>query len=165
MCLLDPVHAGVAGDMRIPPNVQGPVLVVIAQDEFRKYFKAVDFSGDPRAVIIEAFGNHCGIGGGQDSHGTGAAILEGVTGYYKNMGVRIADVPSELRFDPTQPVALRTEAYQTAANGDVLTDAEGNPILTWQLAGARGARMTVLPGAIARAGDAPTDGACSGIEN
>jgi len=133
MALLDPVGRFVDGDLSIPPNVQGQVLVVQAADENRSDFRPLDFSKDERVTTIEQSGNHVGIGGGYDQRGTAANVLEGVTGYFQNRGVAIADVPAEQRFNPEVQPTVYTEAYQTAANGDVLTNENGDKLLAWSV--------------------------------
>ncbi|MCZ2497188.1 tandem-95 repeat protein [Xylophilus sp. Kf1] len=144
MALLDPVHTFVAGDMNIPSNVVGEVLVVRAANELRRDFPAAGYEGDSRAVTVLMPGNHVGIGGGYDLNGTGAAVLEGVTNYLRNSGVALAPVPDALRFDPTRPVALYTEEFQTARNGDVVRDENGMPLKSWRSDDAAEPRRTVV---------------------
>jgi hypothetical protein len=149
MVMLDPVHSYIKGDMRLPPNVKGDVLVVRADDEFRTEFKAADYSRDPRVKTVNLHGSHCGIGGGSHPRGTAAAALEGSTKYLQNTGVNVADVPTSQRFDASEPIPLHSEAYQTARNGDKLysVSAEGDPgqarpSLQWAVQGERGSRGT-----------------------
>ncbi|PKO32518.1 MAG: hypothetical protein CVU36_02455 [Betaproteobacteria bacterium HGW-Betaproteobacteria-9] len=149
MVMLDPVHSYIKGDMRLPPNVQGDVLVVRADDEFRTEFKAADYSRDPRVKTVNLHGNHCGIGGGSHPRGTAAAALEGSTKYLQNTGVTVTDVPASQRFDPNEPVPLHSEAYQTARNGDKLYSVssdgdpgQARPSLQWAVQGERGSRGT-----------------------
>jgi hypothetical protein len=122
VALLDPVFTGISGDLSIPPNVQGEVLVVRAADEMRDKFRAAEFGNDSRVVTIEEYGNHCGIGGGYDKNGTGASVLEGVTTYLQKSGIAVADVPAENKFDGSKDVAVYTEQYRLAANGDIVGD-------------------------------------------
>lgn len=150
MVMLDPVHSYIKGDLRLPPNVKGDVLVVRADDEFRTEFKAADYSRDPRVKTINLHGNHCGIGGGSHPRGTAAAALEGSTKYLQNSGVTVADVPTSLRFNANEPVPLYSEAYQTARNGDKLYSeslngdpARSKPLLQWAVQGERGSRGTM----------------------
>jgi hypothetical protein len=149
MVMFDPVHSYIKGDMRLPPNVKGDVLVVRADDELRTEFKAADYSRDPRVRTVNLHGNHCGIGGGYHQRGTAAAALEGSTKYLQNTGVTVADVPASQRFDTNEPVPLHSEAYQTARNGDKLysvsTDGDPGramPSLQWAVQGERGSRGT-----------------------
>ena len=140
--LMDPVHTFVDGDMRIPPNVQGDVLVVRALNEDRRDFAFVDYSADKRVTTVDVNGNHCGIGGGQDKTGTGAAVLEGMTGYLNNMGTTVGAVPPENKFVPGDKIPIRSEDFQLAANGDVLTHEdpithEQVPTLVWRTNGTR----------------------------
>ncbi|HAX21834.1 MAG TPA: hypothetical protein DCY64_16350 [Hydrogenophaga sp.] len=149
MVMFDPVYSYIKGDMRLPPNVQGDVLVVRADDEFRTEFKAADYSRDPRVRTVNLHGNHCGIGGGSHQRGTAAAVLEGSTKYLQNTGVTVADVPASQRFDTNEPVPLHSEAYQTARNGDKLYNVSSDgdpglarPSLQWAVQGERGSRGT-----------------------
>lgn len=149
MVMLDPVHSYIKGDMRLPPNVKGDVLVVRADDEFRTEFKAADYSRDPRVNTVSLHGNHCGIGGGSHQRGTSAVALEGSTKYLQNSGVTLADVPASQRFNASEPVPLYSEAYQTARNGDKLFSesadgdpARSKPLMQWAVQGERGSRGT-----------------------
>ncbi len=100
MALIDPVATGVKGEMGIPPNVKGQVLVVEGNDENRSHFRPLYYGDDPRVTTVQHPGNHVGVGGGYDRNGTAANVLEGVTGYFQNRGVPLADVPTELRLRP-----------------------------------------------------------------
>ena len=140
---IDPVKSGIEGDLSIPPNVKGDVLQLVSMGEDRKYFELADLGNDARVVSVEVYNNHVGSGGGDDRNGTAASVLEGVTEYLKNQGTAIADVPPDMRFDPSKPVAIRSEAYQTAANGDVLLNEDGTPKLKWPVAGTPDKRETV----------------------
>lgn len=149
MVMLDPVHSYIKGDMRLPPNVKGDVLVVRADDEFRTEFKAADYSRDPRVKTVSLHGNHCGIGGGSHQRGTAAVALEGSTKYLQNSGVTLVDVPASQRFNAGEPVPLYSEAYQTARNRDKLYSesadgdpARSKPLLQWVVQGERGSRGT-----------------------
>jgi hypothetical protein len=134
MVMIDPVHTFTKGNLSLPPNVQGDVLVFRAQDEHRTEFRLADYSADPRVRVVSLPGNHVGLGGGDDLHGTAAVVLEGSTGYLRNSDVELAPVPAQQRFDPTRPVPAYTEGYQTARNGDVLSDVEtGRPATVWRL--------------------------------
>jgi hypothetical protein len=138
MVMLDPVHTFIEGDLSLPPNVVGQVMVLGARDELRGEFKLADYRNDPRVSFTELAGNHAGIGGGYDLHGTGAVALEASTAFLKNSGVALADVPPEHRFDPGRPIARYTELYQVARNGDVLSDAQGRPATEWSTLPSRG---------------------------
>jgi hypothetical protein len=111
MALLDPVATNVEGNLALPPNVQGRVLVLTARDEYRSQFRLLDYSQDPRVTIEPIPGNHCGVGGGYDLQGTAAAALEISTAYLQNSGLDIAPVPQDHRFDPDQTLQIYTEAY------------------------------------------------------
>lgn len=145
MALMDPVATGVKGETGIPANVKGQVLVVQAEHENRSWFRPLDYSDDPRVTTVKHPGNHVGIGGGQDLHGTAANVHEGLTGYFQRRGVPLADVPPEQRYNPNERAMIRTENYQTARNGDVLPDAEGKPMPRWPLDDETKPRITVKP--------------------
>ena len=132
MALIDPVARFVDAPMHIPPNVRGPVLSVIAEHETRTDFRPLYHADDPRVRQVEHPGNHVGTGGGYDAHGTAASVLEGVTGYFQQRGIGIADVPPERRHDPQAPQLLYTEVWQTARNGDVLKNGDGSYKAVWR---------------------------------
>lgn len=133
MALMDPVATGVDGNLGIPSNVNGRVLVVQGQHENRSQFRPLNYRDDPRVVTVQHPGNHVGVGGGYDRNGTAANVHEGVTGYFRNSGVPLAEVPRDQRHDPSQPAMLYTENYQRAHNGDVLPDPNGKPRLQWSV--------------------------------
>lgn len=145
MALIDPVATGVKGEMGIPPNVKGQVLVVEGNDENRSHFRPLYYGDDPRVTTVQHPGNHVGVGGGYDRNGTAANVLEGVTGYFQNRGVPLADVPPELRYDPSQRPNVYTEGYATARNGDVLSDHAGKPQTAWPLDDPGMGRIAVRP--------------------
>lgn len=138
--LFDPSHAFIQGDLSLPSNVRGNVLVIAARDEHRADFRLADYGRDPRSNVVSIAGNHCGVGGGYELHGTSAAALEMATRYLQNSGIAIADVAQDQRFDPARPMNVYTENYQTARNGDLAPDVRGNTVSVW---GAHeGARQT-----------------------
>ena len=145
MALIDPVARFVEGPMHIPPNVRGQVLTVMAEHENRSDFRPLYYGDDPRVTTVSHPGNHVGVGGGYDRHGTAANVLEGVTGYFQKRGVALADVPPDRRHDPTKPQHLYTEAYATARNGDVLLREDGTSVERWRLDDPRHGRMEVRP--------------------
>ncbi|WP_382175015.1 hypothetical protein [Hydrogenophaga luteola] len=145
MALMDPVATGVQGETGIPANVKGQVLVVQAEHENRSWFRPVDYSDDPRVTTVKHPGNHVGVGGGYDRDGTAANVHEGVTAYFQRRGVPLADVPPEQRHNPNERAMIRTENYQTARNGDVLTDENGNKQPRWPLDDENRPRITVKP--------------------
>jgi hypothetical protein len=145
MALMDPVATGVQGETGIPANVKGQVLVVQAEHENRSWFRPVDYSDDPRVTTVKHPGNHVGVGGGYDRNGTAANVHEGVTGYFQNRGVPLADVPQEQRYHPHERAMIRSENYQTARNGDVLTDEDGRKQLRWMVDDDTKPRITVKP--------------------
>lgn len=145
MALMDPVATGVQRETGIPSNVRGQVLVVQAEHENRSWFRPVDYSDDPRVTTVKHPGNHVGVGGGYDRNGTAANVHEGVTGYFQNRGVPLADVPHEQRYHPHERAMIRSENYQTARNGDVLTDEDGRKQLRWMVDDDTKPRITVKP--------------------
>lgn len=145
MALIDPVATGVKGETGLPANVKGQVLVVQAEHENRSWFRPLDYSDDPRVTTVKHPGNHVGVGGGQDLDGTAANVHEGVTAYFQRRGVPLADVPPEQRHNPHARAMIRTEAFQTARNGDVLTDEDGNKRLRWPVDDDSQPRVTVKP--------------------
>ena len=145
MALMDPVATFVDGPMHISPNVKGQVLAVMAEHENRSDFRPLYFGDDPRVTTVWHPGNHVGVGGGYDPHGTAANVLEGVTQYFQNRGVAIGDVAPERRHDPSQPQRLYTEAYSTARNGDVIPRDNGEPVTRWRLDDPQLGRVEVRP--------------------
>jgi Uncharacterized alpha/beta hydrolase domain (DUF2235) len=145
LALIDPVDRFVKQPMDIPPNVQGQVLSVVAEHEHRSDFRAMSYGADPRLTEVRHPGNHVGVGGGYDKHGTAASVLEGVTAYFQQRGVRIADVAPENRHRPDLPQLVYTEAYQTAVNGQVLTDEQGRNQLAWRVDDAETGRKRSQP--------------------
>lgn len=145
MALMDPVATGVKGDTGIPANVKGQVLVVQAEHEYRSWFRPLDYSDDPRVTTVKHPGNHVGVGGGYDLNGTAANVLEGVTAYFQRRGVPLADVPLEQRYNPNERAMIRTENWQTAHNGDVLTDEAGRKQPRWPLDDESQPRISVKP--------------------
>ncbi len=150
MALIDPVARFVDAPMHIPPNVRGPMLSVIADHETRTDFRPLYHVDDPRVSLVHHPGNHVGNGGGYDPHGTAASVLEGVTGYFQQRGIPIADVPPERRHDPNAPQLLYTEVWQTARNGDLLENEDGSKNAVWRhdppAAGRIGVKPQVPPG-------------------
>jgi hypothetical protein len=145
MALMDPVATFVDGPMHIPANVKGQVLAVMAEHENRSDFRPLYFGDDPRVTAVWHPGNHVGVGGGYDPHGTAANVLEGVTRYFQNRGVALEDVAPERRHDPAQPQKLYSEAYATARNGEVIARDNGDPVTRWRLDDPRMGRIEVRP--------------------
>lgn len=145
LALIDPVARFVDQPMDIPPNVQGQVLSVIADHEARADFRPLHYGNDPRVTEVHHPGNHVGVGGGYDRHGTAANVLEGVTGYLQRRGVAIADVAPENRHRSDAPQKLYSEAYQAARNGDVLTDKSGRKQGAWRIDDPEKGRVAAAP--------------------
>lgn len=93
--LFDPVFSGIEGNLSLPPNVSGNVVVVQAMDEFRYMFKAADFSNDPRVQVVAVFGNHGNIGGMYDN-GIGALVLGGDWGIVMGGAVVVQGMVAQL---------------------------------------------------------------------
>ena len=145
LALIDPVARFVDQPMDIPPNVQGKVLSVIADHETRADFRPLHYGDDPRVTEVHHPGNHVGVGGGYDRNGTAANVLEGVTGYFQQRGVAIADVAPEHRHRADAPQKIYSEAYQTARNGDVLTDENGKKQWAWRIDDPEKGRVAAVP--------------------
>lgn len=145
MALMDPVATGVKGETGIPANVRGQVLVVQAEHESRSWFRPLNYSDDPRVTTVKHPGNHVGVGGGYDRDGTAANVHEGVTAYFQRRGVPLADVPPGQRYNPGERAMIRSENYQTARNGDVLTYEDGKKQLRWPVDDETQPRITVKP--------------------
>lgn len=145
LALIDPVARFVDQPMDIPPNVQGQVLSVIADHETRADFRPMHYGNDPRVTEVHHPGNHVGVGGGYDRHGTAANVLEGVTGYLQRRGVAIADVAPENCHRSDAPQKIYSEAYQTALNGDVLTDESGKKQWAWRIDDPEKGRVAAAP--------------------
>ncbi|MDR2991445.1 MAG: DUF2235 domain-containing protein [Burkholderiaceae bacterium] len=135
--MIDPVYTAVEGNLSLPGNVHGDVLLWGALDETRYDFKRADYGLDPRVKLMELPGNHSGLGGGYDQHGSAASVLEGCVAYLRTSGVNLGPVPPQLQFNPSQPVPIYSEVYRTARNGDRLPDG------AWPQAGSPGHRATL----------------------
>ncbi|MCP5280115.1 MAG: DUF2235 domain-containing protein [Rhodoferax sp.] len=115
MLLLDPVFTGIALDLTLPSNLDGPAVVVRARDEFRYAFPAANYGSDIRVQTVEVAGNHGNIGGFYD-RGIGALVLQGATGFLRACGLLIGDVKGTRCFEPTQPVRIYNEGMDTYGN-------------------------------------------------
>ena len=149
MVMIDPVHTAVKGDLSLPGNVRGEVLALGALDETRYQFRRADYSLDPRVKLLELPGNHVGLGGGYDQHGSSAAALQASVSYLRNSGADLGQAPPQLQFDPNRPAPVYSEVYadgsfQIAHNGDRVyrTDSHGQRPLAWETAGLPGHRAT-----------------------
>ena len=145
LALIDPVARFVDQPMDIPPNVQGQVLSVVADHETRADFRPLHYANDPRVTEVRHPGNHVGVGGGYDRNGTAANVLEGVTGYLQQRGVQVADVAPDNRHRADAPQKIYSEAYQTAHNGDVMTDEAGKKQLAWRVDDPEKGRVLAAP--------------------
>ncbi|MFP8780549.1 hypothetical protein [Hydrogenophaga sp. RWCD_12] len=145
LALIDPVARFVDQPMDIPPNVQGQVLSVVADHETRADFRPLHYANDPRVTEVRHPGNHVGVGGGYDRNGTAANVLEGVTGYLQQRGVQVTDVAPDNRHRADAPQKIYSEAYQTAHNGDVMTDEAGKKQLAWRVDDPEKGRVLATP--------------------
>ena len=64
--LFDPVATGVEANVAFASNVSN-VVNIVAQDEYRELFMAVNNSSHPAITTVAMLGNHCDIGGGYDN--------------------------------------------------------------------------------------------------
>jgi hypothetical protein len=149
MVMIDPVYTSVKGDLSLPDNVRGEVLALGALDEMRAFFKRADYSLDPRVKLVELPGNHVGLGGGYDLHGSSAAALQASVNYLRNSGADLGQVPPHLQFAPNHPASVYSEVYangsfQTARSGERVyqTNPDGQRPQVWDTAGSPGYRAT-----------------------
>lgn len=126
--IFDPVVTGVLVNVAFAPNAKN-IVAVRSMDEFRVVFKAADYSTNPGVTTLDFLGNH-GDNGGFYDQGLGALSLGGATGFFRNSGLSIADVPANRQFNATAPVVLHSEGV----------DSYGNRI--WDEYGVRGGRLT-----------------------
>lgn len=129
--IFDPVFTGVMGNLNFAPNANN-INIVRSLDEFRTMFSAAQFN-DLRITSFDFYGNHCDVGGCYVG-GIGSLSLSGATGFFKNLGVNMGEIPTERLFDPAQSVFYHNEAV----------DPYGNQI--WDEYGTRGSRLTSLVG-------------------
>lgn len=113
---IDNVSTGYVGSLTIGPNVNPDNIVMpIADNEFRIPFQVDDYSADPRVKRPPLVGDHGDLGAFYDN-GLGALSLEAQTRLLQRMGLPLADVPPERKFDPTQPVVIHNEAVDSLGN-------------------------------------------------
>ncbi|HEU5047344.1 MAG TPA: hypothetical protein VFT64_05805 [Rickettsiales bacterium] len=110
--IIDPVLTGVNGNMEFPPGVQN-LVVVRAQNEYRDYFPAADYTGD-NATIVPVIGNH-GDAGDLYDNGLGGIYLGAYTNFFHNAGLTsIGPVPSSRAYAAGTPVYVHSESQSTA---------------------------------------------------
>ncbi|NIN28329.1 calcium-binding protein [Hydrogenophaga sp.] len=113
---IDNVSTGYMGSLAIGANVDPDNIVMLrAGNEYRILFRADDYSNDPRVQIFWLVGNHGDLVGVYDN-GLGALSLEAQTKLLQRMGLPLADVPPERRFDDTAPVVIHNEAVDSFGN-------------------------------------------------
>jgi hypothetical protein len=105
--LFDPVATGVEVNVAFAPNVSN-VVNIVAQDEYRDLFMAVDYSGQSAITTVAMLGNHCDIGGGYDN-GIAALTLEAATEFFRNSGVPLGPIDDERRFKGVDSIAIHSE--------------------------------------------------------
>jgi len=107
--LFDPVATGVEANVAFAPNVSN-VVNIIAQDEYRELFMAVNYSSHPAITTVAMLGNHCDIGGGYDN-GLAALTLEAATAFFRNSGLAIGPVAANRRFEGVGSIAIHSEEF------------------------------------------------------
>jgi hypothetical protein len=107
--LFDPVATGVEANVAFAPNVSN-VVNIIAQDEYRELFMAVNYSSRPAITTVAMLGNHCDIGGGYDN-GLAALTLEAATAFFRNSGLSIGPVAAKRRFEGVGSIAIHSEEF------------------------------------------------------
>lgn len=113
---VDNVSTGYMGNLAIGANVDPDNIVMLrAENEYRILFQADDYGSDPRVQTLWLVGNHGDLVGVYDN-GLGALSLEAQTELLQRMGLPLADVPPERRFDGTQPVVIHNEAMDSLGN-------------------------------------------------
>jgi len=105
--IFDAVATGVNGNLAFPPNVAN-IVNIRAQDEYRDFFKAVDYSAQSCVTTVAMLGNHCDIGGGYDN-GIAALTLQAATTFLKNSGLPVASVSRSRRFAGVKSIAIHSE--------------------------------------------------------
>jgi hypothetical protein len=109
MYLSDPVSDGYAYSVAIPDKVNANNIVVTrAQNEYRKYFEADDYSYDPRVQTFVLRGNHGDMGSFYDN-GISALTLDASTKFFQGLNVPMANVPVSRQFRADQPVVVHDE--------------------------------------------------------
>ena len=107
--LFDPVATGVEANVAFASNVSN-VVNIIAQDEYRELFMAVNYSSHPAITTVAMLGNHCDIGGGYDN-GLAALTLEAATAFFRNSGLSIGPVAAKRRFGGVGSIAIHSEEF------------------------------------------------------
>lgn len=126
---VDNVSTGYLGDLRIPQNVNANnIVMIVAENEFRRLFPSDDYSADPRAQTYGVVGNHGDAGGSYDN-GLGALSLQAQTEVLRNFGLTLADVPADRQYDPDKPIVIHNESV----------DSYGNQV--WDEYGSSGSRL------------------------
>jgi len=112
--MFDPVATGVEGNLAYPPNV-GNLVIIKALNEYRYFFKAVDYSKQADLTTnLGLYGNHCDVGGGYDN-GLAALSLEAATKFLQKSGLPIADVPESRQFIRNE-IAVHSEEQDNHGN-------------------------------------------------
>lgn len=110
--IFDPVTTGQDGNVAFAPNVKN-TLVILADNEYRYLFKAVDHSGHNGVETVNVTGNHCNIGGGYQNDGLGNLYLGAATKFLQKSGLNIADVDPSRRFDAGTKLIVYNESGLT----------------------------------------------------
>ncbi|MDO9437983.1 calcium-binding protein [Hydrogenophaga sp.] len=113
---VDSVSTGYMDSLAIGQNVNAENIVMIrALNEFRIPFPSDDYSADPRVQTYEFTGNHGDIGAFYDN-GLSGLSLEAQTALLQSVGLTLADVPVDRQFDPTKPVVIHSEVFDSFGN-------------------------------------------------
>lgn len=112
--MFDPVSTGVEGNLAYPPNT-GNVVIIKALNEYRQFFKAVDYPKQKDLLKnLALYGNHCDVGGGYDN-GLAALSLDAATKFFQKSGIPILDVPDSRKFQRNE-VAVHSERKDDHGN-------------------------------------------------
>jgi len=110
--IFDPVTTGQKGNVAFAPNVKN-TLVILADNEYRYLFKAVDPGAHNGIVIVNATGNLSNIGGGYQKDGLGNLYLGAATEYLQKSGLSIADVDPSRRYTAETKLVVYNESGLT----------------------------------------------------
>lgn len=109
--IFDPVTTGVDANVAFAPNVRN-IVVPQAENEYRYFFKGVDYANQPEIKVKVVTGNHCNIGGGNGDDGLGNLHLEAATKFLQKSGLDIADVDVSRKVSSTQTYKVYDESEQ-----------------------------------------------------
>ncbi len=110
--LFDPVMTGVQCNLAFAPNARH-LVQIRAQDEYRRLFRAADYSAQSCVTCIDVLGNHCDVGGGYDN-GLAALTLEAATSCLRAAGLPLAPVAPARVFAGVDAIAIHSEERDDA---------------------------------------------------